>query len=709
MLQSKINKTILYKEERTIDTFDHDHETYLYTYPIKNHLSYIVLGGIDYEFQEQNILFMRAYLYENKKITDQVGIFEFSADKKDYILDENEDIDLTKIDDLLTFSFVNDKYIGEKYESILDIDDDEIEKMQDKDSDNEENLYEDLEDEEIEEEEEANVEDIPAEKKALRLPDDDIMSDQVSQTKEQAMKEKKSFKLGSKTTWIEKFMKNNNYGLIDNEGGGDCFFAVIRDGLLGININMTVDELREIVAKNATEGQFNSYKELYKMYVNEDNEITLKINNLKKSFNKIKLDIKKEKDRNRQKIMIEKGQEIKKNHARLVKERNEVKNNLEEVKMMQNVNTLDDFKGLILSTDYWADSWAISVLERELNVKMVIMSSVNYEEKNLENIMICGDMVDDDIRTGKKKFNPKYYIISDHTGDHYKLISYKNKRIFNYEELPYDLKEIILTKCMENSGKTLYNYITKFKNYYIEKTKSLPELEENVVVEENPDKSKKASEKKSVCLVQFGNKDLYNENIVFQFYSKSADKKPGKNKPSEKMEPGREKDFIELSEIKNWRKVLSNFYVGKFELDGYEWSSVEHYYHANKFKKNNFRFYEAFSLMFKPQEDDPEWFKKIPKNLNLDPAVAKAMGGKTGKYKGVQIRPKDLKADEDFFDGDNHKNVLLVGQRAKYNQVPLAKKVLLATKDAKLQHFSRGCPPIVFYDTMQIREEMRKK
>ena len=168
-------------------------------------------------------------------------------------------------------------------------------------------------------------------------------------------------------------------------------------------------------------------------------------------------------------------------------------------------------------------------------------------------------------------------------------------------------------------------------------------------------------------MVQFGNKDLYNENIVFQFYSKSADKKPGKNKPSEKMEPGREKDFIELSEIKDWRKVLSNFYVGKFELDGYEWSSVEHYYHANKFKKNNFRFYEAYSLMYKPQQDDPEWFQRIPKNLNMDPAVAKALGGKTGKYKKVQIRPKDLKADDDFFDGDNHKNVLLLGQRAKYN------------------------------------------
>ena len=709
MLQSKINQTILYKEDRTIDKFDHDHETYLYTYPVKNHLTYIVLGGIDYEYQEQNVLFMRAYLYEDKRITDQVGIFEFSQDKKDYILDENEDIDLTKIDDLLTFSFVNEKYLDEKYESILDVDEEEFEKLKDGESGEDDDLYEDIEEGDEDEDEEANVEDIETEKKALRLPDDDIMSDQVSQNKEQSLKEKKSFKMGSNTTWIEKFMKNNNYGLIDNEGGGDCFFAVIRDGLLGININMTVDELREVVAKNATEEQFKSYIKLYEMYTNEINETTLKINDKKKVFNKLKVDLKAEKDRVRQKQMVDQAQKIKLEYKTLVNERKMAIDNIEEVKMMQNIKSLDDFRALILSTDYWADTWTISLLERELNVKIVIMSSDNYEEKNMENIMICGDMVDEDIRTEKRKFNPKYYIMTDHTGNHYKLVTYKNKRIFNYEELPYDMKELILTRCMENSGKTLYNYITKFKNYFIEKTKTLPDLEENAVIEENPDRSKEAKEKKSVCMVQFGNKDLYNDNIVFQFYSKSADKKPGKNKPSEKMEPGREKDFIELSEIKDWRKVLSNFYVGKFELDGYEWNSVEHYYHANKFKKNNFRFYEVFSLMYKPQQDDPEWFQRIPKNLNMEPAVAKALGGKTGKYKGVQIRPKDLKADDDFFDGDNHKNVLLLGQRAKYNQVPIAKKVLLATKDAKLQHFSRGCAPIVFYDTMQIREEMKMK
>ena len=48
------------------------------------------------------------------------------------------------------------------------------------------------------------------------------------------------------------------------------------------------------------------------MYVNEINETTLKINDKKKVFNKIKLDLKKEKDRGRQKQMVEQAQKIKK-------------------------------------------------------------------------------------------------------------------------------------------------------------------------------------------------------------------------------------------------------------------------------------------------------------------------------------------------------------------------------------------------------------
>ena len=51
-------------------------------------------------------------------------------------------------------------------------------------------------------------------------------------------------------------------------------------------------------------------------------------------------------------------------------------------------------------------------------------------------------------------------------------------------------------------------------------------------------------------------------------------------------------------------------------------------------------------------------------------------------------------------------------QRLKYNQDELSKKVLLATKDAKLIHLEtrRGKPTnlVPFINTMKIRKELQK-
>ena len=118
---------------------------------------------------------------------------------------------------------------------------------------------------------------------------------------------------------------------------------------------------------------------------------------------------------------------------------------------------------------------------------------------------------------------------------------------------------------------------------------------------------------------------------------------------------------------------------------------MEHFYHASKFKKNNPDFYALFSL-----DSDSEIAKS--------PAMAKGAGGKTGKFKGKQLRPKKIKIDDDFFSSKENEKAMYRGQMAKYKQVDEARRVLMATKDAKLQHFVRGGQPIVFYDTMKIRE-----
>ena len=112
--------------------------------------------------------------------------------------------------------------------------------------------------------------------------------------------------------------------------------------------------------------------------------------------------------------------------------------------------------------NFWAETWTIQTLENILNIKLIILASDNYENGDYDNVLQCGDMVPESIEK-KGEFKPKYYMILDYTGNHYKLITYKQKRIFEFKDIPLKLKKMIVDKCMESKGKSIYNYIPKFK------------------------------------------------------------------------------------------------------------------------------------------------------------------------------------------------------------------------------------------------------
>ena len=201
------------------------------------------------------------------------------------------------------------------------------------------------------------------------------------------------------------------------------------------------------------------------------------------------------------------------------------------------------------------------------------------------------------------------------------------------------------------TGKSLYNYIPKFAKLIgqtiivpTEASKKTVLDLSNKVEDDDDDDDDKIDRKKSeeedykvemtpTPTPEDGN--LFTDDIVFMFYSKSADKNPGKGNgetiPAEKII-----EFNELAKMKNWRKTLSNFYMKPkrdgevqhlFELDGLKWSSVEHYYHANKFKKNNPEYYRLFSI-------------DSGSHIIDDPKKALGAGGKTGKIAGKKFRPK---------------------------------------------------------------------
>ena len=94
--------------------------------------------------------------------------------------------------------------------------------------------------------------------------DDETSDDQEplpEQTLDEAKLEKSQFKQEAGQPWIQAFMKNNNFGIEDVAGDGDCLFTTIHEGLKSIGKDVPVARCERYLADNATEEIYLNYKE----------------------------------------------------------------------------------------------------------------------------------------------------------------------------------------------------------------------------------------------------------------------------------------------------------------------------------------------------------------------------------------------------------------------------------------------------------------
>jgi len=194
------------------------------------------------------------------------------------------------------------------------------------------------------------------------------------------------------------------------------------------------------------------------------------------------------------------------------------------------------------------------------------------------------------------------------------------------------------------------------------------------------------------------------KEVVLFYFSGSKNARPGHG-AGEKIPKEKEADFVDLERIDGWRKMLSNFYISPFLLDGEMWNSVEHYYQGSKFAKSHPDFVKLFTM-------------GSCSDISKCPLVAKSAGGKSGKSKGKQLRPVNITMDSDFFSGNACSiNMFKTFERrlrtefkamyAKFSQHPNLKEMLLATNNATLTHGTRGVPTKPVYTLMKVREILR--
>ena len=259
----------------------------------------------------------------------------------------------------------------------------------------------------------------------------------------------------------QKFMKNNHYSIIDNEGGGDCLFAVVRDAFTQIGKNTTVKNYVHVVAEEANEDIFEEYRKVYLEMTNELDEIDKKIVKNETALKTYKQRATKVESKKDHQEIIERAKSAKEEIDKLKKEKSNQQLFINEnFGYMKSLTNLDKFREYIKTSQYWADAWAISTLEHRLNFKFIILSEESYKEDSHDSVLNCGETNSHIEKIGV--FKPDYYIITSYSGNHYKTIAYKNKKILVFKEIPYDIKNLIINKCMEkNSG--IFNLIEDFK------------------------------------------------------------------------------------------------------------------------------------------------------------------------------------------------------------------------------------------------------
>ena len=693
MVYSNINGTVFYKENGNVDIEDIGYESTLYELEVYGKKILIVFGKIKHTFIQRNIVYLPMYLVVNNKVNKQIGVVEFDKNSTLELFDDDNEIDLEKLNTPILFGFADQSFIDRSGSDSISF----ITKQNQMEKEEEEKKEEEEEESDDDDDDVLSVKVKPSKmshemKKTTKVLENGIFTIErevkvpnplIEENEETANEIKKSYTPSSRNNWIQEYMKNENYEIHDVENNGDCFFAVVRDAFKQIGQTTSVKKLRALIAKEVTEEVFEEHRVLFNDLKGTINEYSKELKDIKYNIEHVLRNRAKQVrgDKKELQIILDESEKLKQQHKNVLKNKQIAQAMIDEdIGDFHSVDSLEKFREYIQTSGFWADSWAISVLEYMLKVKFVLLSQRSYLDKDLYNVLLCGEAHPKFQET--MKFEPKYYIMTSFSGDHYKLITYKNKRIFEFYELPYHIKALITNKCLEgNSG--AFKIIPEIKNMKLKMG-----IDEDEELEENIE-----------------NSTIFNKDIVFVFHRNSSNSfKPGMAKnTNEKIPADKRSLFIDLSKISNWRRKLDDTWTeAPFELNGKKWASVEHYYQSAKFRIHNPDFADLFSL------DATE--SPIAKDVDL----AISAGSKSGranvkakkKVKGdTLLRPKGIEIDPKFY-GERSDQERLNAINAKFSKNEDLKKILLATREAKLMQFNHGSAPDSDHILMAVRHEL---
>jgi len=677
MVNSKIKPGINYNESKKLNVEDEGFATYVYETDLLDTRVFIGTGKIKYTYTGKDVFYYLIYLIKDGAMNSQIGVLELSKDDvAEYALEDNIDVEkfVKEGGSLLLYDFVTKEFLENRVSSESHSHSQSPSQSASQSTSLEDSVKEDKEDDDdaddIKDVTELHFKHNPSSVKENNDVSGEIFEEIVNADIPDLLKEETKAdadKLKNKTAnlnWVQKFMKNDNYRLQSLSKDGDSFFSTILYAFKQIGKKTTIEKLRNIVAEAANLKLLENYSSMYTALNNELSDNEHKISVIKKHITETKERYKNTNDIATNKNLLEQINRFKEDAKVFQKHIANLQPKIERFKFMKDVHSLQQLRAKLLESSYWADEFAISKVEEKLNIKMIIMSKDKFDDGDEDSVMMCAGANGDVTK-------PEYYILVSFDGTYYDLVSYKDKKILKFSEIPYYIKILVVNKCIErNAG--VFHLVSDFRDF---QTKFGIDPVNNSY--------------ESAAVIS----ELFDDAVHFMFYINSANSKPGKGS-GEKTDNKHSLLFKDLELISGWRRQLDDEFVNPFMLDNKQWQTVEHYYQASKFKKGFPDFYASFSL-------------DSGSEISSDVKKAKAAGGKSGRFEKMLMRPNHIKLDADFYGGrDVVERTNAV--KAKFEQNEDLKKTLLSTKKAKLLHFVRGSEPEIDTVVMKMRFDLSK-
>ena len=790
MVRSRLDPTINYPEVKALDQTDTKETQYkapLYEAEVLGIHTIVSIGQIKNTFIDKGIVYFPLYIIKDDKVLSQIGVIEALQDTIPSLLDEENDINLEKAEPALLYSFVKESLVRKavyisgraiaeaaqaasksKMKSKLSL---APLSMSASKTGRKEALKKSAllskelgmglegDEEGIEGEGEGEEADLQRAIRASllegsKIPDLPLKHASIPvQTLDQFEAERKRYRHVKDESWMETYYENNNFKVVRNHGGGDCFFMIICQAYKTIDpdTTMNVIKLRRLLSYALTERQFTEYKTLYDDYSRQEKKLVKENQDIATRNKEIKERFQNSQSKQEKLELKAESEKLIEANKRVMQELEVLKQNKKEVKFMKGVKTIQQLREIMqkgeMTSEYWADAWAVAAIEVILNIKFVILSYNDYNQNQRKsfqeiNVINCGgDLSKSLIQEIRKniaevskaegsaemvvgaaaaeaatasgalgaseeyEFNPDYYIMVSHSVEHYELITYYGNAMLTFPEIPYCVKLQIVTRCLQ--GKFFngsYSHIPQFR-LFIQELGIAKKVEERVLDESVGALSAAAAN------------PHFSENIQLVHHKSAADAMPGRAQGdyvAQSDRPG----FMELGGggqeqrgNNNWRRKISNEWNAPFTLDGHRWLSVEHYYQANKFFKKNPEFYLLFTMDANKKSkyyEPSSILSRIAHDVELATYAGRKLGMTKIDGKKVILRPEEVVIDPDFFNG-RHAKVLEDATFAKFTQNDDLATILLLTNNAKLINYHHTKEPSVSVHLMRVRSKLRTK